>query len=237
MNQVSWLLGAALLAPLAAHAASSADLSGLACSGQASFSVAETASLVCAGDFSVLSGRITSDVRVTLEAAGSLTLDNLSIRAPVIELRAAGGALSIGSGVTLDTRSFSAGQAELNAEPIDRSVPRAEFSTSGTGAGFVVLAAVGSMDAGFVAGPQRVPADRPAGSISLNNPAGVLVSGSRGGAFSVASSGAMLVAGSVTLVSVVPEPDAAVMGWVGLAVLAAGARMRSPRRLRPSPAG
>jgi hypothetical protein len=82
-----FVLGLALAVPVLAQAAHTVTDSVFSCSAAMSFS--NTASLVghCAGNFTISGGIWTSDTRIDLSAAGDITLDGVTMTAPIIDLQ------------------------------------------------------------------------------------------------------------------------------------------------------
>ncbi|HQT25960.1 MAG TPA: PEP-CTERM sorting domain-containing protein [Burkholderiales bacterium] len=95
------LIGALLLTPLSAHAVSDIDVPTMSCSGAETSDLTSFLSLSCAGNLSLAGGSLFSDSKIVLTATGSMTLDNLRMTAPNIDLN--GGSVVLGSGVSFDT--------------------------------------------------------------------------------------------------------------------------------------
>jgi hypothetical protein len=102
------LLSLLSLISMNAKAVSSSTVGNLDCSESLSISLSDTASFSCIGNFSLSHGGITSESKVVITSSGALTLDNLSIVAPIVALNSQSGQISIGSGVFVNTRSFLA---------------------------------------------------------------------------------------------------------------------------------
>ncbi len=98
----------ALFIPLPASASSSSTVSRLDCSEHLAVSFLEAASFSCSGTLSLSGGVISSDSRVEITAHGSLSLDNLSISAPVVQLTSLSGEIAIFEGATISSGTFIA---------------------------------------------------------------------------------------------------------------------------------
>lgn len=104
-NQLAYLAVGACLT-FAVNAAASSSFDSVVCSGSQTESLVEGTSLFCSGDFSLVGGAIISESKVAITADGGLSLANLSINAPVIELTSLGGLLSVGNNVFLTGQSI-----------------------------------------------------------------------------------------------------------------------------------
>jgi len=102
------LISTFFLLPLSAGATSAVTLGIVSCTDSLTVSVLELASISCTGNLSLADSSITSDSKILITAYGSLLLENLFISAPLIELNALNGTLSIGTGVLIRSDSFSA---------------------------------------------------------------------------------------------------------------------------------
>lgn len=184
------LLLSALLFSAFAQAASNATITAIGCSGNSSFDLTNGAMLSCDGDFSLIGGSIDSDTGITISAAGSLFLDDLSLVAPLVQLKSLTGALTLAQGVSIDVSNwtrFDIGTApRLTFEqPGDLTLLERRTVTVSTG---------GDISLG-----------QP-GQITLRNGGGLLVR--QGGDIDLSAGGQILVngGGDLTLVSSVPEP-------------------------------
>lgn len=99
MMRLLVLLAVLLGFPFSAFALASSNVETLECSGEYTVSLADTATYRCAGDFLLSGGSITSDTRISIFADRLLSLYNISLSAPAIEL--SGGQIMIGEGSTL----------------------------------------------------------------------------------------------------------------------------------------
>lgn len=102
MFRASFLL-MMLSLPSIGVASSNASLGAITCSSSLTLSITDSASFQCDGDFAISGGSITSDLKITLAANGSLVLDNIAITAPVVELTALNGLLSIADSVVINS--------------------------------------------------------------------------------------------------------------------------------------
>ena len=101
----SYLLSLSLaLLPSTGIAATVFAVQSIICSSTQSSSLDGPVTLICSGDFSLNGGVLSDDNSILLSSTGALTLDNLTISAPHINL-VAGSSISIGSGVSLVTSS------------------------------------------------------------------------------------------------------------------------------------
>lgn len=210
MRHLSLLLSALLFSAFA-QAASNANIATISCSGNSSFDLANAATLSCDGDFSLIGGSIDSDIGITISAVGSLFLDDLRLRAPVVELKTLTGILSVAEGVSINVinwTTFDVGTA-----------PRVTFEQPGDltllerRAGTVTVSAGGDISSGQ------------SGQITLRNGGGIIVR--QGGEIDLRTSGQIVLngGGGLALVSSVPEP-AMVWSLLGGGLLLAIRRSR-----------
>lgn len=75
-----------MLSSLQAHAISTVNIGSMNCSGSQTISIFETVSLGCSGDYSLSDGAIESDSKITITSGGSLSIDNVTFSAPIIDL-------------------------------------------------------------------------------------------------------------------------------------------------------
>lgn len=160
MRPALLVLCALLLSPIAASAASNANIGAVTCTGSQSTSLADVASFFCSGDYALLDGNISSDSKITITADGSLLINNLSISAPAVELTAANGTLTIGDGVSINTNSFLVQASDNTTQPVT------------TGAGAVIT--VGTGDNAHTVSPEEL-------SASVNQPIIATSNGDTGG--------------------------------------------------------
>lgn len=202
------LLIAALLALSSrAHAVSTINVPGMTCSGTQTSDLTSFLSLSCTGNLSLIGGTLSSDTKIVLTATGSMTLDNLTVTAPVIDLT--GGNLYIGSGASLN--------AANSATIIAGGSGTSPFITTAAGGSVTIGSSLYSIGAGSGNSLQL-------GSgtiIPITNP-GSLV----GGTVSVFPGAGIVVA--------VPEPDIISLLPVGAITLAFLTGNRR-RRLRVTP--
>lgn len=106
MRHLSLLLSALLFSAFV-QASSNANITTVSCSGSQSFDLTNGAMLSCDGDFSLIGGSIDSDLGITISAFGSLFIDNLILSAPLIQLKALSGVLTLGDGVSMTADSIN----------------------------------------------------------------------------------------------------------------------------------
>ncbi|MFZ2972388.1 MAG: hypothetical protein WA049_07085 [Ferribacterium limneticum] len=184
------LLLSALLFSAFAQATSTANITTASCSGSQSFDLTNGAMLSCDGDFSLIGGSIDSDIGITISAAGSLFLDDLSLAAPLVQLNSVTGALTLAEGVSIDVSNwtrFDIGTSPrvTYARPGDLTLLERRIVTVSTG---------GDISLGQT------------GQITLRNGGGILVR--QGGDINLSAGGQIVLngGGDLTLVSSVPEP-------------------------------
>lgn len=78
------------------------DVERMSCGGVQSTVISETVLLACTGDYALTGGTLSADSKIRLSAGGALTLNELTIAAPEIEITA-GGALIIGNDISIVT--------------------------------------------------------------------------------------------------------------------------------------
>jgi hypothetical protein len=152
MRRLSLLISALLFSAFA-HATSTANIGSISCSGSQSFvDLATSATLSCNGDFSLIGGSIDSDTEISISAVGSLFLDNLTISAPLVQLKTFSGVLTFANGVSI----ISAGSINIDignatspritlAPGATLSFPGRGGTTIGTG-GDITLSAGGNIN-------------------------------------------------------------------------------------------
>ena len=166
MRRAMRLLGV-LFFPIVAHSAAFSNIGTTSCSSSLSLSVFEEASFLCAGNLSLIGGSITSDSRVVIRANGTLSIDNVSITAPRIDLSSQEGTLYVSGGTSLGFASLS---LESRAGII--------HVLPSTGMGGVVQIAEGgdiSLSNGFLIPRPLVAID--GGRLSLTGGGGIVVLG------------------------------------------------------------
>ena len=103
MRRLSLFLFVLLLSAFA-QATSTANIGSMSCSGGQSFvDLTNGANLSCNGDFSLTGGSIDSDIGISISAFGSLFIDNLTLSAPLVELKTTSGVLTLANGVSIIT--------------------------------------------------------------------------------------------------------------------------------------
>lgn len=176
MRHLSLLLSA-LLFSVFAQAASNANITTASCSGSQSFDLTNSASLSCSGDFSLIGGSIDSDTSITISAFGSLFIGNMTLNAPLIQLKTVTGVLSFGDGISMTSDS-------INVDVGNATSPRITLAPG-------AILSVAGRDTNIVASqPGDLTLSQP-GNIDLSARVGIIQS----------------YGGSLTLVSSVPEPD------------------------------
>jgi hypothetical protein len=144
------LLLSALLLSASVHAASTASIGSISCSGSQSFiDLTNGANLSCDGNFSLIGGSINSETAITISAFGDLFLDNLTISAPLVNLTTRSGVLTFSNGVSI----LSSGT--INIDTGNTTPPRIALTpgatltlpgrTNGTG-GTITLSPGGNID-------------------------------------------------------------------------------------------
>lgn len=215
MRHLSLFLSA-LLFSVFAQAASNANIATIGCSGNSSFDLSNGAMLSCDGDFSLIGGSIDSDIGITISAVGSLFLDDLRLRAPVVELKTLTGILSVAEGVSINVinwTTFDIGTA-----------PRVTFEQPGDlrllerGTGTLTVSTGGDIAQGQ------------AHLITLRSGEGIFVR--QGGDIDLRTGGQIVLngGGGLALVSSVPEP-AMVWSLLGGGLLLAIRRNRRKAQL------
>lgn len=89
--------------PIVANATSTSSITNTSCSGSLTTSLLDGASFACAGNLTLDGGFITSDSLINISADGDLFLDNLTFTAPKVTFSVLTGALTIGSGIIVNT--------------------------------------------------------------------------------------------------------------------------------------
>lgn len=221
MRHLSLLLSALLFSAFA-QAASNANIATISCSGSQSFDLTNGAMLSCDGDFSLIGGSIDSDTGITISAVGSLFLDDLRLRAPVVELKTLTGAVSVAKGVSINVSNWTTFDIDTSsgltvAQPGDLTLLERRAGTVSTG-GEISLGQPGQItlrNGGGIVVRQRGDIDLSiGGQIVLNGGGQILVNGG----------------GNLALVSSVPEPS---MFW---SLLAGGLLLAIRRNRRKDPA-
>lgn len=121
------LLLAFMLLAQQAVASSVSTVSSIDCSGNLSVSMLDSAMFSCTGDFALSGGTISSDLGIVITSGGSLSLGDISIAAPRIELTAQAGVLEIGSGALI-----SADQVQLWGTGGQGTTPSVALAAGGT---------------------------------------------------------------------------------------------------------
>lgn len=184
------LLLSALLFSAFAQAASNANITTIGCSGNSSFDLSNGAMLSCDGDFSLIGGSVDSDIGITISAAGSLFLDDLSLVAPLVQLKSLTGALTLAQGVSIDVSNWT--RFDIG------TAPRLTFEQPGD---LTLL----ERRAGTVSTGGDISLGQP-GQITLRNGGGIVVRQRGDIDLSVGGQIVLNGGGDLTLVSSVPEP-------------------------------
>lgn len=98
MRLPSLLAGACFVWPSLCAGMPTLELQTLDCAAAPSIHLSDVVSLDCAGDFVLSDGSVVAESQITIRSSGSLTLENLTLSAPTVELRA-GTSLYLGSAV------------------------------------------------------------------------------------------------------------------------------------------
>ncbi|MBY0578313.1 MAG: hypothetical protein K2P57_04615 [Burkholderiales bacterium] len=142
MRATAILAGVLFLLPPVADAASTISVANMSCSGAQTSSLVNFLSLNCTGDLSLIGGTLASDSKIVLTASGSLTLDNLLVSAPQIDLTA--NTMTLGSGA-----SFNAGNSMNIYAPGNSSTPAITSAAGGSisigGVTYPIVAGSGSV--------------------------------------------------------------------------------------------
>lgn len=101
------LLLSSLLLVQQAVASTVSTVSSTGCSGTLSISLLDSAVFSCSGDFALSGGTITSDLSILITSIGTLTLGDIAVSAPRVELGSQDGIVSIGSGSSISGVSIS----------------------------------------------------------------------------------------------------------------------------------
>lgn len=98
--KLSRLIGLAIILTFDAASASVLDLGSSSCSGVSTFDISDAANINCTGDFFIDGNSLTSEYSISISADGQLTLENLYLNAPSVNLYA-GVAIALGSGTVI----------------------------------------------------------------------------------------------------------------------------------------
>lgn len=204
MMRLLVLLAALLGFPLSAFALASSSVDTMACSGEPSTSLTDTAAFFCTGDLLLSGGSIVSDFRISIFADRLLSLYNISLRAPAIEL--SGGQIVIGEGAILSTAGTLA---------------------SGVSSGTIKLTGrdvISLRDGGTIIDPFR------AGGVLIVGGSGSGATGGSSGGIQLAGAGDISLGDRGTLTVMpsvpVPEPGTYALMALGLLILASGTMLR-----------
>jgi hypothetical protein len=247
-----FILGLALAAPLFAQAGYSINNSAFSCSAALSFANSTGLDAHCTGNFSVTGGTWTSDTNIALSADGSLTLDGVTMTAPLIELNSLtqvallGATLirSTGSNPRSDTTSDGFVQVPGRVELQDGADIDVRMS-AGEG-GRLVRTQSGSISLG--GGGSLMLSDAPSdikarlslnGDVVLQNTSGIQFAAGRTPGELVLAGNAGLVASSFSIDSSqtpliwaasVPEPESYALALAALAILGSSATLAHRRK-------
>lgn len=235
MMRLFVLLAALLGFPLSAFALASSSVDTMECSGEPSTSLTDTAAFFCAGDFQLSGGSIVSDFKISIFADRLLSLYNISLRAPAIEL--SGGQFVIGEGTILSTigtlaSGVSSGTIKLTGRDVISLRDGGTIIDPFRAGGVLIVGGSGSGVTGGSSGAIRLPR---AGDISVHGgsinlmPSASATGGSSGviqltgaGDISLGDRGTLTVMPSVP----VPEPGTYALMALGLLILASGTLLR-----------
>lgn len=230
-----FVLGLALAAPFLAQAAHTVTNSVFSCTAAMSFS--NTASLVgyCAGNFTVSGGTWNSDTRIDLSATGDITLDGVTMTAPIIDLQSL-------TTVTLTSTTVLTAASTLNIHAPGRP-PAPRDPAPGRGEPLNPPSNVSGGSGGTLAVTEGGALEVAAGGGSSN--ADSFFSGGNGGDIPTVGGDLLVIVrddapliqyaggassqgvGAYTInVSTIPEPDAYALALAALATSAALARRR-----------
>jgi hypothetical protein len=222
-------LGLALATPVFAQANYSINNSVFSCSAGLSFADSQGLDAHCTGNFSVTGGTWTSDTKISLTVDGDITLDGVTMTAPVINL-AGLGQITITSNTVLNV----AGRLPSNitqppslsggSDRPSQPRPGSETPANGSGAGdSLEISAGGDINtSGSFTDSSNGDDRRPqAGSIQIRENAPLIVSGT----ITTDSSQTPL-----TFSTTVPEPETYTLALAALATLGAGAALARRRQ-------
>jgi hypothetical protein len=187
MRHLSLLLSALLFSAFV-QASSHANITTVSCSGSQSFDLTNGAMLSCDGDFSLIGGSIDSDLGITISAFGSLFIDNLTLSAPIVQLKAL--TITVAEGASIDVSNWTnfnigTSPALTLEQPGNLTLLERRTATVSTGG--------------------QISLSQP-GQITLNQGGSIVVR--QRGESSLSAGGQIVLngGGSLTLVSSVPEP-------------------------------
>lgn len=201
LGMVLWLSYASL-----SQAATGFSVQNFSCSGTQATIIGDVTgplSIGCDGSLSLIGGSIHSDTSIMLAADETLTLVDLTLSAPQIDL--SGASIYIGNSVDMDLRPTA---------PVDggRPTPGGMDLLAGISAGGQITLHGGGGSGGGNRGSTGI-----GGSISLR-PGGITVGGGSGDS-------------SITVIPSIPEPSTFAIMLCGLAALASRLRSARTRRL------
>jgi len=222
-----FILGLALAAPLFAQAGYSINTSAFSCSAALSFANSTGLDAHCTGNFSVTGGTWTSDTQIALSADGSLTLDGVTMTAPIIELLSP----QIWVNASLDT---SGGTVHLEAQRdlIIRTTPDQNRPVGVQGGGGAVIVARGGQLEVSAGGRTGDPVE----GVSCFNCTQKLTGGEilivgDWPTLDVASSTITSLPTPYTItVSTIPEPESYALALAALAILGSSAALAHRRK-------
>ncbi|MBU1365833.1 MAG: PEP-CTERM sorting domain-containing protein [Gammaproteobacteria bacterium] len=213
MRHLSLLLSALLFSAFA-QAATTANITTASCSGSQSFDLSNGALLSCDGDFSLIGGSIDSDISITIRSQGLLTLGDLMLSAPVVQLLSMTDEISLAGSWSITAGSVNIGNTN-----------RLEISPAPS-------ASQGSIPR-IIVGTMPILSDIAQGQahlITLRSGEGIFVR--QGGDIDLRTGGQIVLngGGGLALVSSVPEP-AMVWSLLGGGLLLAIRRNRRKAQL------
>lgn len=97
------------------------NIENILCNGIATPSTTDLSNLSCVGDLLINNGSITSDTMIALTAGGSITLNDVRLTAPIVNLTTQSGPLNLGAGVLFATSAYSL-NAPLNTARNGRQI-------------------------------------------------------------------------------------------------------------------
>lgn len=234
-----FVLGLALASPVLAQAAHTVTNSVFYCTAAMSFS--NTASLLgyCAGNFTISGGTWTSDTRIDLSAAGDITLDGVTMTAPIIEVQSltkitAGGTTVLSATTLLNlqaprrpitTRDAESGRPELQNPPSDVTGGSGGALIISEGSALNVTSGGGSGNSGsFSSGGNGGDVNLLAGGLILVRDDAPLIQ---------QASGSVTQGNGIFTINLnpVPEPETYALALAALATLGAGSTLARRRKV------
>jgi hypothetical protein len=201
-----------LLFPVSAAGHSSGSFTTASCSSDASFSFLDVALLSCLGDFYLSGGYISSDYRIEIHAVGTLSISDMLITAPVVELDAT--TVLIGSGTNI---ALPQNREIILINPYQTPLTRDSLIVGEA----ILLSSGANISVGG------------SGAITLNRPS------SDGGTIVLGGDGSLVLSASgndsiSVIATAVPEPSTCALLAVGLFAVGGIARRKQQEKVSES---